>query len=217
MKTDIQLQQDVMAELEWEPSIHASQIGVEVMDGVVTLAGQVATYPEKCEAERAAQRVFGVKALTVNLQVKLAALGERNDVDIARTVENVLEWMTLGNKGSVQVMVEDGWITLTGTVDWQYQQDAASFAVRHLMGVRGVSNQIVIKPKVSLSAVKADIEAALPRRALADAGKISVTIHDAEVTLSGHVNSWGERDSARNSAWGTPGVRSVVDNMTMGY
>lgn len=217
MKTDIQIQQDVMAELEWEPSIHASQIGVEVMDGVVTLAGQVATYPEKCEAERAAQRVFGVKALTVNLQVKLAALGERSDVDIARTVENVLEWMTLGNKGSVQVMVEDGWITLTGTVDWQYQQDAASFAVRHLMGVRGVSNQIVIKPKVSLSAVKADIEAALTRRALADAGKISVTIHDAEVTLSGHVNSWGERDSARNSAWGTPGVRSVVDNMTMGY
>jgi osmotically-inducible protein OsmY len=161
--------------------------------------------------------VFGVKALAVNLRVQLAALGERSDVDIARTVENVLEWMTLGNKGSVQVMVEDGWITLTGTVDWQYQQDAASFAVRHLMGVRGVSNQIVIKPKVSLSAVKDDIEAALTRRALADAGKISVTIEGAEVTLSGQVNSWGERDSARNSAWGTPGVRNVVDNMTLGY
>ncbi|MEY4345678.1 MAG: hypothetical protein RL032_1510 [Pseudomonadota bacterium] len=217
MKTDIQLQQDVMAELQWEPSIHAAQIGVEVADGVVTLSGEVATYAEKCEAERAAQRVFGVKALAVNLRVQLAALGERSDVDIARTVENVLEWMTLGNKGSVQVMVEDGWITLTGTVDWQYQQDAASFAVRHLMGVRGVSNQIVIKPKVSLSAVKADIEAALTRRALADAGKISVTIEGAEVTLSGQVNSWGERDSARNSAWGTPGVRNVVDNMTLGY
>jgi osmotically-inducible protein OsmY len=217
MKTDIQLQQDVMAELQWEPSIHAAQIGVEVTDGVVTLSGEVATYAEKCEAERAAQRVFGVKALAVNLRVQLAALGERSDVDIARTVENVLEWMTLGNKGSVQVMVEDGWITLTGTVDWQYQQDAASFAVRHLMGVRGVSNQIVIKPKVSLSAVKDDIEAALTRRALADAGKISVTIEGAEVTLSGQVNSWGERDSARNSAWGTPGVRNVVDNMTLGY
>ena len=217
MKTDIQLQQDVMAELQWEPSIHAAQIGVEVTDGVVTLSGEVATYAEKCEAERAAQRVFGVKALAVNLRVQLAALGERSDVDIARTVENVLEWMTLGNKGSVQGMVEDGWITLTGTVDWQYQQDAASFAVRHLMGVRGVSNQIVIKPKVSLSAVKDDIEAALTRRALADAGKISVTIEGAEVTLSGQVNSWGERDSARNSAWGTPGVRNVVDNMTLGY
>jgi osmotically-inducible protein OsmY len=217
MKTDIQLQQDVMAELQWEPSIHAAQIGVEVADGVVTLSGEVSTYAEKCEAERAAQRVFGVKALAVNLRVQLAALGERSDVDIARTVENVLEWMTLGNKGSVQVMVEDGWITLTGTVDWQYQQDAASFAVRHLMGVRGVSNQIVIKPKVSLSAVKDDIEAALTRRALADAGKISVTIEGAEVTLSGQVNSWGERDSARNSAWGTPGVRNVVDNMTLGY
>ncbi len=217
MKTDIQLQQDVMAELQWEPSIHAAKIGVEVTDGVVTLSGEVATYAEKCEAERAAQCVFGVKALAVNLRVQLAALGERSDVDIARTVENVLEWMTLGNKGSVQVMVEDGWITLTGTVDWQYQQDAASFAVRHLMGVRGVSNQIVIKPKVSLSAVKDDIEAALTRRALADAGKISVTIEGAEVTLSGQVNSWGERDSARNSAWGTPGVRNVVDNMTLGY
>jgi osmotically-inducible protein OsmY len=217
MKTDIQLQQDVMAELQWEPSVHAAQIGVEVKDGVVTLAGDVATYAEKCEAERAAQRVYGIKALTVDLQVKLTALGERSDVDIARTVENVLEWMTLGNKGNVQVMVESGWITLTGTVDWQYQQDAAAYAVRHLMGVRGVSNQIVIKPKVSLSAVKADIEAALTRRALADAGKISVAIEGAEVTLSGQVNSWGERDSARNSAWGTPGVRNVVDHMTLGY
>jgi osmotically-inducible protein OsmY len=217
MKTDAQLQQDVMAELQWEPAVHATEIGVEVKDGIVTLSGEVTTFVEKCEAEHAAQRVFGVKALVTDLQVKLTALGKRSDADIARTAENVLEWMTIGNIDSVQVMVEDGWITLTGAVDWQYQQSAAAFAVRHLMGVRGVSNQIAIKPKVSLSAVKSDIEAALMRRAKADAGKISVSIDDTEVTLTGHVNSLDERDSARNSAWGTPGVRNVVDKMTLGF
>ena len=114
-------------------------------------------------------------------------------------------------------MVEDGWVTLSGEVDWEYQRQAAAGGVRYLMGVTGVSDQIAVKPKVSLSAVKSDIEAALKRRATADAQKISVDVRGADVTLTGTVHSWSERDLARNAAWGTPGVRNVVDNITIAY
>ena len=217
MKTDAQLQQDVIAELSWEPSVNAAQIGVEVKDGIVTLAGHVDSYAEKWDAERAAQRVHGVKALAIEMDVALPGSSKRNDVDIARSAENVLQWMTYLPKDSVKLKVENGWITLTGELDWEYQRQAAANAVRYLMGVTGISDQIVIKPKVSLSAVKSDIEAALKRRAHTDAEKISVKVQGADVTLTGTVHSWSERDLATHSAWGTPGVRNVVDNMTVGY
>jgi osmotically-inducible protein OsmY len=217
MKTDAQVQQDVIAELEWEPSINAAQIGVEVKDGIVTLAGHVSSYAEKWDAERAAQRVSGVKALAVEMDVKLAGSSKRNDADIARSAQDVLQWTAYLPKDSVKVMVEDGWITLSGEVDWEYQRQAAVGGVRYLMGVTGVSDQIVVKPKVSLSAVKSDIEAALKRRATADAQKISVGVRGGDVTLTGTVHSWSERDLARNAAWGTPGVRNVVDNITIAY
>ena len=217
MKTDAQVQQDVIAELKWEPSINAAQIGVEVKDGIVTLAGHVSSYAEKCDAERAAQRVSGVKALAVEMDVKLPGSSKRNDADIARSAKDVLQWMTYLPKDSVTVMVEDGWVTLSGEVDWEYQRQAAAGGVRYLMGVTGVSDQIAVKPNVSLSAVKSDIEAALKRRATADAQKISVGVRGADVTLTGTVHSWSERDLARNAAWGTPGVRNVVDNITIAY
>ena len=218
MKTDTQLQQDVIAELKWEPSVNAAQIGVEVKDGIVTLAGHVSSYAEKWDAERAAQRVSGVKALAIEMDVKLAGSSKRTDADIARSAGNVLEWATYLPKDSVKVMVESGWITLSGEVDWEYQRQAAAKGVRYLMGVTGVSDQIVLKnPKVSLSAVKSEIEAALKRRATADAQKISVEVHGADVTLTGKVHSWSERDLARHSAWGTSGVQNVVDNMTVTY
>ena len=217
MKTDAQVQQDVIAELKWEPSINAAQIGVEVKDGIVTLAGHVSSYAEKWNAERATQRVSGVKALAIEMDVQLAGSSRRNDTDIARSAENALQWMTFFPKDRVKVMVEDGWITLSGEVDWEYQRQAAAGGVRYLMGVTGVSDQIVVKPKVSLSAVKSDIEAALKRRATADAQKISVGVRGADVTLTGTVHSWSERDLARDSAWGTPGVRNVVDNITIAY
>ena len=217
MKTDAQVQQDVIAELKWEPSINAAQIGVEVKDGIVTLAGRVSSYAEKWDAERAAQRVSGVKALAVEMDVKLPGSSKRNDADIARSAQDVLQWTAYLPKDSVKVMVEDGWITLSGEVDWEYQRQAAAGGVRYLMGVTGVSDQIAVKPKVSLSAVKSDIEAALKRRATADAQKISVGVRDADVTLTGTVHSWSERDLARNAAWGTPGVRNVVDNITIAY
>jgi osmotically-inducible protein OsmY len=217
MKTDAQLQHDVIAELNWEPSVNAAQIGVEVKDGIVTLAGHVSSYAEKYAAERAAQRVSGVKALAVEMNVNLPGSSKRIDADIARSAENVLEWMTYLPKDCVKVKVESGWISLSGEVDWEYQRRGAVDAVRNLMGVTGVSNQIVIKPKVSLSAVKSDIEAALKRRALLDAQEISVKVQGADVTLTGTVHSWSERDLARNSAWATPGVRNVVDNLTVAY
>jgi osmotically-inducible protein OsmY len=217
MKTDTVLQQDVIAELKWEPSLNATKIGVEVDNGVVTLAGHVSSYGEKWTAERTAQRVSGVKALAIEIEVKLPGDSKRDDGDIARSAENVLEWTTYLPDNAIKVMVEDGWVTLTGNVDWDYQRQGAASIVRNLMGVAGVSDDIVVKPKVSLSAVKADIEAALKRRATTDAKNIAVAIKGNDVTLTGSVHSWAERNLARHSAWGTPGVRNVVDNITVSY
>jgi osmotically-inducible protein OsmY len=160
-KSDVQLQQDVLAELKWEPSINAAEIGVEVKDGIVTLAGHVNTYAEKWNAERATQRVSGVKALAVEMQVRIEGMNNRTDSDIARSVENVLQWTTYLTKDAIKVKVEKGWVTLTGEVEWQYQRQAATDAIRYLMGVRGLSDQIAIKTKVSAPVVKSDIEAAL--------------------------------------------------------
>lgn len=217
MKTDTQLQHDVLAELKWEPSVNAAQIGVEVKDGIVTLAGHVNSYAEKWDAERAAQRVSGVKALAVEMDVKLSGSSKRTDADIARSAENVLQWTTYLPKDRVKLMVENGWITLSGEVDWEYQRQSAVGAVRYLIGVTGVSDEIAIKPQVSVSAVKSDIEAALKRSAHTDAQKISVDVRGTDVTLTGTARSWSERDLARHAAWGTPGVRNVKDNITFAY
>jgi len=216
-KSDTQLQQDVLAELSWEPSINAAAIGVEVNEGIVTLAGHVNTYAEKWDAERVAQRVPGVKALAMEMDVKLEGMNNRTDADIARTAENVLQWTTYLPKDAIKIRVESGWVTLTGEVEWQYQRQAATDAIRYLMGVSGVSDQITILNKVSGPVLKSGIEAALKRRAEQDGHEILVTVHGTDVTLTGKVHSWSERDLARNTAWGTPGVRTVVDNTTMSY
>jgi osmotically-inducible protein OsmY len=215
MKTDSQLQHAVSAELQWEPSVHAARIGVEVKDGVVTLAGQVDSHAEKWSAERAAQRVAGVQAMSTELKVHLTGLSKRTDADVAEAVENVLEWTTSLPAGAIQVMVEGGWVTLSGEVDWQYQRQAATDSVRTLMGVTGVSDQISIKPSVTAAAVKSDVEAALKRTSIADAKHITVAVQGSDVTLSGTVRTWDERYTATHSAWGTPGVRNVVDLMTL--
>ena len=215
MKTDSQLQQDVMAELKWEPAVHAAQIGVEVKNGVVTLAGEVSSYVEKWNAERAAQRVNGVKALAVEMKVNLSEFGKRTDADIAESAKNILGWTSSLPADAIKVMVEGGWLTLSGDVEWQYQRQDAAHSVRYLLGVTGVSNQIAIKPSVSATVVKSDIEAALKRRAAADAKTIAVEVKGADVTLSGTVHSWAERDLAKRSAWGTSGVRNVVDKMDL--
>ncbi len=213
MKTDAQLQQDVIAELKWEPSVDATQIGVEVKNGVVTLAGHVASFAEKWNAERAAQRVAGVGGLAVEMDVALSGANQRYDKDIAQAASNALQWTTYLPSKAVQVMVENGWITLSGTLDWDYQRQTAANAVRYLMGVKGVSNNIDLKPNVSMTAVKADIESALLRRASSDAQMISVEVRGDDVILTGKVHSWLERDLAMNSAWSTPGVKNVQDKM----
>jgi osmotically-inducible protein OsmY len=217
VKTDAQLQQDVIAELKWEPSVNAAQIGVEVKAGVVTLAGHVGSYTEKWKAESAAQRVAGVKGLAIEMDVRLEGTSKRTDADIAESADNILQWTTNLPADSVKVMVEGGWVTLSGQVDWEYQKRSATGTVRDLLGVRGVSNQIIIKPIASSSAVKADIEAALKRRAHDDAQNIQVSVAGNAVTLTGTVHSWSEREMAAQSAWGTPGVHSVDDNLTVSY
>ncbi|MBK1613576.1 OsmY domain-containing protein [Rubrivivax gelatinosus] len=217
MKTDSQLQQDVMAELNWEPAVHAAQIGVEVNDGVVTLAGEVSSYCEKLDAERAAQRVRGVRALAVEMKIKLSAFGQRSDADIAESARNILGWTSSLPVDAVKVLVQDGWLTLSGDVEWHYQRQAAADSLRGLAGVTGISNQIAVEPAPTATVVKADIEAALRRRAKADAKTVVVEVAGGDVTLSGTVHSWAERDLATRSAWGSAGVRRVVDRMNLVY
>lgn len=215
MKTDSQLQQDVLDELSWEASINAAQIGVSVKDGIAALSGDVGSYAEKWDAELAAQRVSGIRGIAVDIRVTLPGTDKRSDTDIARAAENVLQWTTLLPADGVKVMVEKGWVTLSGEVDWDYQRQSASRAVRFLMGVTGVSDQIGLKPAVSLGAVKADIEAALKRRAKDDAKDITVQVRGAEVILTGTTHTWAESELARHAAWSARGVRHVVDNITI--
>ena len=217
MKTDKQLQSDVIAELNWEPSINATKIGVEVNEGVVTLAGHVDSYADKWNAEAAAQRVAGVKSLTIEMDVNLIGLTKHTDTDIAHSASNILQWTSFLQDDAVKIMVEKGWITLTGEVDWNYQRVAAATALRYLSGVTGLTNKISVKPKVSLNALRSDIETALKRQALKDASKIGVKVEGSEVTLSGTVHSWSERKLARQSAWNTPGVMKVVDDITFAF
>jgi osmotically-inducible protein OsmY len=217
MKSDKQIQQDVMAELSWEPSVNAAHIGVEVSDGIVTLVGHVTHYAEKLNAEQAAQRVDGVKALTVEMDVTLPGTSKRSDSDIAQSAINVLRWTSYLPTDHIKVKVENGRISLSGEVEWDYQRQGAVEAVHHLQGVTGVNNQITLKPQASASVVKADIEAALKRRAQTHAQAISVEVQGGDVTLTGIVNSWSERALARNSAWRAPGVRNVNDNMTVTF
>ncbi|OJA04301.1 BON domain-containing protein [Halomonas sp. QHL1] len=212
-KSDEQIQKDVLAELKYEPSVRASDIGVEVKDGIVTLAGHVDSYAEKWHAEDAAQRVSGVKGIAVEIYVKLPGDFKRTDAEVARAVKNTLEWNIFVPDDPVKVMVEDGWVTLTGTVPWEYQRRLAATSIRYLAGVTGVSNQIVIKPNPTAAAVKSEIEDSLKRRAIQDANAIKVEVHGHEVTLSGKVHSFAEKNLIHHAVWNSPGVLKIIDNI----
>jgi len=215
MKSDIQLQLDVAAALSWEPTIDSAKISVAVKEGIVTLSGNVDSFSEKMNAETAARRVAGVKALAVEMDVNLPGSSCRNDVDIARSVEKVLSWMTYLPTNSVTALCENGWITLFGEVPWEYQREAINAAVRYLLGVTGVSNQILIEQKISLKLEKIEIEATLNRQMRADAERIAVEVHGATVTLSGSVKSISECNLVKQLVWHTPGVHNVIDHLTV--
>jgi osmotically-inducible protein OsmY len=212
---DLELKKSVESELNFEPSINAAEIGVAVKNGVVTLSGRVPGYWEKVSAERAAARVSGVKAVANELEVRLPGSSERTDEDIAQAAVDMLRWSVLVPQDRIKVKVSKGWITLEGTVDWQYQKSAAEKAVRKLYGVLGVSNLIEVKPQVSKAEVKTSIEAALKRLAEVDANRIRVDTEDGKVVLSGSVRSWFEREEAERAAWAAPGVRSVEDRIAI--
>lgn len=213
--TDKDLKQHVQNALDWEPSLDASDIGVSVDEGVVTLRGNVASYAAKVVAERAALRVYGAKAVANDLAVHLVNGFERTDTEIAQAVVNALKWNTTIPSDRVTVTVANGWLTLNGTLDWQYQKDTAARAVRDLTGVKGVTNNVSVQPRVKTLDVRDKIEAAFKRSAQIDARRINVTATDGKVILSGNVHSWAERQEAERAAWAAPGVTNVDDRLTI--
>lgn len=216
MKTDFELQKDVIEELRWDPSIKEKEIGVAVKEGVITLSGCVESYPEKQAAERAVERVFGVKAVANELEVKLPTDRIRPDTEIAHRVLEALAWDIQVPDEKLKVKVEDGWVTLMGDVQWSYQRDASMRAVRNLMGVRGVINKMTVTPpSVSAYDVTTKIKQALQRRAERDAERIIVVTKDNVVTLKGTVPTFAERRAAEGAAWAAPGVKEVHDEIVV--
>jgi osmotically-inducible protein OsmY len=213
--TNRELKEHILNALDWEPSIDAGEIDVAVDENVVTLSGRVGSYSEKLAAERVTRGVYGVKGVANDLEVVLTPVFERTDTDIAQTAVQALKWNIVVPQHRVTVTVSGGWLTLNGTVDWQYQKDTANRTVRDLAGVRGVTDNIVVKPCVSIADVQSKIEEAFRRSAEIDARRVSVVAQNGQVTLTGNVHSWAERQEATRAAWAAPGVTQVIDRLSI--
>jgi osmotically-inducible protein OsmY len=215
MKTDGQLKKEVEEELEWDPAVTATDIGVEVADRIVTLSGHPPSLAEKLAAEKAAHRVAGVKAVVVDMQVRLPQKDERTDEDVANAVHAILHWTVGLPDDSVKVQVEKGWVTLTGAVDWAYQSHVAARTVSQMRGVRGVANRIEVRGDIASEDIGAKIAQAMQRHAEREVRHIRIEVKDGTVTLTGKVGSYAERAVARGAAWSAPGVRAVVDDLVV--
>src|SRR3981081_226834 len=213
VRTDEEIQKDVLSELKWDAQVQPNEIGVSVKEGVVTLTGWVDSYLKKWSAEDAAHKVAGVKAVANDIEIKLAT--ERTDPDIAEAAVHALEWDAFVPSGKVQVTVSKGWVTLTGEVEWQYQKQDAERVVRRLAGVKGVTNLITVKPRVTPSELKKKIEDALVRNAEIDANKITVEVQGSKAILKGTVRAWVEKEEAERVAWSAPGITSVENRITV--
>lgn len=216
MKTDADLKRDVEAELAWDPAVKSTAIGVAVKDGVVTLSGHLETYSEKWSVQKALRRIEGVKAIALELDVRLSPDHQHSDTDIAQAAESALKWNTLVPANAIRVTVDKGWITLQGEVEWDFQRRSVEKAVRDLRGVVGVSDEIRIRQRAIPTDLKSRIEDALTRQAVREVNRMDVSVAGGTVTLRGNVRSWRERQAAQGAAWAAPGVRVVINELKVG-
>ena len=215
MRTDADIERDVKEELKWDPDLDATDIAISVHDGVVTLAGFTKSYTDKYEAEADAKRVAGVVGVANDIEVRLPALDERPDPDIARDAVAAIKSHLAISSERIKVMVKNGWVTLEGQAEWQYQRNTAETAVRRIRGVKGVTNSIVLKPRAEPNEIKKKIQEAFKRNAEVDANRITVEANGNEVILKGSVRSWIEREEAERAAWAAPGVIKVEDRIVV--
>jgi osmotically-inducible protein OsmY len=215
---EAQLRQDIIDEFEFDPSFDGEHVGVAVDRDVVTLSGHVTSYAQKVAAIAAARRVKGVHAIAENIEVRYPFQSKTADDQIAQRASDILNWDVIVPSNSVDVLVQDGWITLTGDVDWYHERTAAEDDVRKLSGVVGVTNNIKIKPRINASDIRIKIESALKRHAEVEADAIRITVQNGnKVLLEGRVDNWDERYKVESAAWSTPGVVSVDDRLTIGF
>ncbi len=215
MRTDAQIQKDVMDEIKWEPFLHASEIGVAVKNGIVTLSGQVDSYSKKLSAEKATKKVLGVKAIAEDIQIGVSPAYKKTDTEIAEAVLNALKWHTAVQEEKIKIKVEDGNVRLDGEVEWEYQRTNAKTAIENLSGVRSVINFITVKPRATATDVRQKIASAFHRSATIDAEKITTEVVGSKVILRGKVRSIAEKEDAEIAAWNAPGVTILENKLTV--